>query len=265
MNIFYVKSNLIFVNKEYKEIYKFILDSNLTFFETMNKILEKFNIKTEKTFPYTKEEIIRMWELVSENKWSFLKKEFELFDIPNYVIFEYLGNISFYISEEDAQKFARNCNTKLDTNLKPISHATGGISDGIYSENFNNLDCKAVIESSLLTDLEQLLKNENFSTQRHAFNLYSEFAENNKHPTRILIFKNIDDNVARNFATECASTYFKDYKIIIKTIILDPSDMMVLLKFNKINSLFNLFYETLPIENKEIYPGLFYKKVINKL
>ena len=271
-----VNNNKKYVNEKYRKLYKKLLtikfDNNLiNFKEFITK--QKINI-INNFLPYSNKDLLEMLELANKKEWNLLKNKFELEDIRNSTIFEYIVNMVFFTSLNfDLVDIKKYCNTLLDDNLKPYCHAPRGNPDGLVKIDNNYM----TIESTIIESLENLIKNEKYSIQRHSINEFRKTEFNTiiknvkSYPNLInpcIIFVMLDDlneKIIHNFSILESSFYYEDPSIKIKTIVLSSKNLIMLYKFNKIKSL-NKMLNYLPINNIDFKDLLsYYNKLINNI
>lgn len=260
------KDGKLFVNDDYRQIYKELL--NVKFDNELKNFYDfllKVNINTtKKKLPYSKNEIINMLELAYQGKWLDLKNKYSLDNVNNATIFEYIVNITFFISfDKEISDIKKYCKTLLDDELKPYCHAPGGVADG--SMLLNNY--YVTIESTIIDQLESIIKNEKTSIQRHSVNYYNDIIKKindyNEIPITIFVLqKNIDDKLVYNFCTENNSIYFDNPDIKIKIILLSCNDIANLWKMDSLNKIESIF-DKLPLVDKGLISTFNdYKKII---
>lgn len=246
-----IKDSKLYINENYCDLYKKLLNVEFDdYLSNFKNFISNYNLETKSNkLPYTKEEIIDMLEMLNFDKWYELKQKYGLDNVSNATIFEYLINMIFFTSYNyDVSNIKLYCRTILDDDLKPYSHAPAGNPDGLVKIN-NQL---ATIESTIIDNLESLLKNEKQSIQRHSvksfdkvvkeIGIWSPYFEEKKlsNDDKIVFFvllKGIDKKIVYNFSSNRNYEYFDDPSIKIKTIALSSIDLIKIYKENKIRNL----------------------------
>ncbi|WP_027124015.1 hypothetical protein [Mycoplasmoides pirum] len=255
--LFLIKLNDKYVlNNKYINIYKNLIELDPNDFDKFYSFLTNLKLPTNfyEKLPYNRNEVIKMLELVNDNKWNELKKNFNLTNISNSTIFEYLINLSFSISyNNNASIFKEWCNTKLDNNLKPIIHASSGSPDGIIIDN----SYFSTVESTLINDLEKLIKQERIPIKRHVYNIYKNkkhfnLLKFNNNPTVVFVVKEkLTPQLIYQFVSEHNSQYHIDLtKISIIT--LSTFEVLTFLKDKNLQDLLVKMKDELPMKSISI-------------
>lgn len=253
IKLFIKVDSKIILNNNYINIYKFILENKENMnFEKIIQYIQKIDDKDSYSqYPYQLSEVINMLKKVKNDEWISLKKTYELENIANHTIYEYLINLAFSLSyNNDIKEFKKWSNTLLDDENKPISHAPGRIPDGNIIEKGGYY---GIIESTILTGVEEILKNEKYSTQRHALktfdNIKKEILINQKDPLVIFVLnEKYNESIIYHFISSDKSQYYDNQNIVIKTIVLCCEDIIKLLENNKLNILIKSLYEKIPFK-----------------
>ena len=257
----------IILNNNYIDIYKFILENkqNINFEKIIQYILKIDDKDSCSQYPYQLSEVIDMLKMIENDGWVHLKKKYMLENIANPTIYEYLVNLAFSLSyNNDIKEFKKWSNTLLDDENKPISHAPGRNPDGIIIEEGGYC---GIIESTTLIGVEEIIKNEKYSTQRHAVKTYNEIikeiSSNQKDPLIVFVLnKKYNESIIFNFLSSNNAQYFDNQNIVIKTIVVCCEDIIKLLENNKLNILIKSLYEKIPFECK---PNEYFNSYINLL
>ncbi|MBR2652381.1 AlwI family type II restriction endonuclease, partial [bacterium] len=184
----------------------------------------------------------------------------------NPTIYEYLINLSIFMSFNcEINQFKENCNTILDSKLKPRSHAPGGKSDGIAINKKGKPF--ATIEATIISNFEQILKNEQTSIQRHSFEYFQKLKIT---PSIIFVINKIDNNkeqLINRFVSKRYSSYFNDEEILIKTIVLTIEEMIKYIEHKCLDKIENIF-DKVPIDfeaNKSNNKYKMYADILNDI
>lgn len=271
INFVYKDTNKkIRINQKYKKNFLKLLnvkfDKNLDNFKSYISNIKDPGIKIKQKYPYNIEQIKEMMGYISKEKWNELKEKYkdDFNAIANPTIFEYLITLFFFVSlNHDVNKFINCCNTKLNAELKPSSHATGGKPDGIFLDKDGNVF--ATIESTILCSLESIIKNEATSIQRHCYNQFKD--KENKYVIFVTNQIKSEDKakLIYYFMDANNSKYFDNPNIKITILCLTIEELIKNIEVSKINEIFNELPINFLINNSEVYKDEIIKNKYNNL
>lgn len=262
INLVYEEDKKQKINLSYKPITEKLLKiSKDNLVEEFKIFFQLNNYKINSSdYPYDVEKVINMLSLASEERWSSLKDKYDLDNIANPTIYEYLVNISLsLLINNSIEEFRNSCNTILDYNNKPSSHAPGGKPDGIL---YMNKSCYSTIEATIISDLEQIINKERTSIHRHAVKLMNERAR-----VIFVVNSNIEANLVYQFSQKETSRYIQNPSIIVEVILLSTDDLINILKKQKLVFFLKSIQNKFPIQESNDVQDIFrqYKKTINDL
>lgn len=263
------------VNLPYLQLYQFIAN-NFNEEADIKQIIEKIdslklkNKKQTQVYPFALQQIIDALDLFWQNRHNNnfiqneLNKKLDIFQVPSYLIYEYLVNLAFAISYGySAQDFRNICaNTILDEELKPINQATGKKSDGLIKETINSPF--STIESTILNN--SMLYKEYEPIQRHSIE-YKKHLSNKYNEIPNVFFVYNDDYDLSNlilFSSKRYANYIHelDQDKEIRIISLNTKTFTDLLRKDKCKCLLTTALNSFPVlELKSIaqYEGIFQK------
>lgn len=260
IGLFSKQENKIILNKKYIELYKELVnyEFNDDFSKLINLINKYFQKEEKLSYPYNINQIKDMLTLLEKEKWEDLKKKYELENIANPTIYEYLINITFYLYfKKEPSEFLIHSKTNMDDNLKPITHAPGGSPDG-YIEC---LGVRFTIESTILNRLEDVINKEYTSVQRHAVKYLETYK---KETSSIFVFTlDYSDALLFKYINENNILYFEDLNKSVKIACINIKTLNKFIEKEKLEVFVKKIWNKIPFANA-LDPNK-YKSTYNKI